>query len=285
MFLLVTLYVVNRQRRLALQQSTHLLEMRVRHRTIDLEKEIDVRRAAEDSLRNTQEELIHTAKMAALGEISASISHELNQPLTAIRTYAESANRMLAKGAQADVSGNLEAIGSLTNRMSNIMSQLRGFSRKSKGERSRLSLALAVKQSLAIFSNEITQNNITVDADLPPEISIVTDPVLFDQVMVNLISNAIHAMEGVDDRRLKIECAIGSDAVSVSVIDSGVGIAREVIDNIFDPFFTTKEVGLGLGMGLSISYRIMANLGGRIDVKNLSPCGAQFTIELPLVNG
>jgi len=282
LLLMATLYWVNRQRRLVLQESTNLLETRVHHRTLELGKEIDERRSAEKTLRDTQEELIQTAKMAGLGEISASISHELNQPLTAIKTYAETANRMLDTRKSKEVSTNLTEIVALTHRMDNIMSQLRGFSRKSTGERSRFSLSLAVAQSLSIFSSEIEQKQIVVKSEIPSEVSLVTDPVLFNQVMVNLVSNAIHALDDVENRVLKIDCTSHESTLAVTVTDTGNGIDRDVLNNIFDPFFTTKEVGLGLGMGLSISYRIMENLGGKIRAENLEPSGARFTIELPL---
>ena len=278
--LLVTLYLVNRQRRLALQDSTELLEQRVQKRTLALENEVEERKKAEQNLHDTQAELIQAAKLAGLGQMSASISHELNQPLTAIRNYAENAQRMLERNQADGASGNLAEIGVLTQRMADIISQLRGFSRKSSGKRSRVSIDEVVNQALGMFQREIASNHIGLQTRIDPELSIVTDPLLLNQVLVNLFSNAIQAMAEVESRHLDIDAYSDNLGIVISVNDSGPGIAPNVIENVFDPFFTTKEVGLGLGLGLSISYRIMESLGGKIEAANSATGGARFELYL-----
>lgn len=284
--LLVSLYLVNRQRRLALQGSTLLLEKRVQHRTQELQNEVEERRKAEQTLRDTQSELIQAAKLAGLGQMSAGISHELNQPLTAIRNYAENAQRLLERNRPHEASENLNEISQLTELMANIISQLRGFSRKSSGDRSQISIAESVNQALSMFQREIEKNNVNINLDIEPELSIVSDPLLLNQVLVNLISNALQAMTEVETRCIDIIASFCDDGIVISISDTGPGIAENVIENIFDPFFTTKEVGLGLGLGLSISYRIMESLGGKISVMKHSTvgkatAGARFELYLP----
>ena len=277
---LVALYLINRQRRMALQFSTEKLEQRVQERTLDLKKEIEVRTAAEQSLRDTQAELIQAAKMAGLGQMSAGLSHELNQPLTAIRNFSENAQRLLERKQLDQVSDNLAEITDITERIAAIITQLRGFSRKSSGERSSVSVAQAVAQALGMFTREIDSGKVRVETDIDPELSLVTDPQLFNQVLVNLINNALQAMHDMPERCITINAVRQSGGVMLEVSDTGTGIAEDVIENIFDPFFTTKTVGLGLGLGLSISYRIMETLGGRIDVANNPGGGARFGLYL-----
>ncbi len=279
--LLVSLYVVNRQRRLALQGSTELLERRVQQRTRELESEIDERKKAEQNLRDTQDELIQAAKLAGLGQMSAGISHELNQPLTAIRSYSKNAQRMLERKQIENASRNLGEIVELTQHMAGIISQLRGFSRKSVGDRTRVSIDKAIDQALSMFRPEIEKNQISVQMNLNPELTVVTDNLLLNQVLVNVFSNAIHAMASATIRQISIDADSRPDGVTISIGDSGPGIPARVIENVFDPFFTTKEVGLGLGLGLSISYRIMESLGGKIEVANCAESGARFELYLP----
>ena len=279
--LLVSLYLVNRQRRLALQGSTLLLEKRVQKRTRELQNEIEERKKTEQSLRDTQAELIQAAKLAGLGQMSAGISHELNQPLTAIRNYSQNAQRMLERQQVDAANRNLAEIDELTTHMANIISQLRGFSRKSSGEQSLVSIRQSVDQAIGLFQTEIDSQKIHLDVQIETEVTVNTDPLLINQVLVNLLSNAIQAMHDSERREINITASKSETDICISLSDTGPGIANDVIENIFDPFFTTKEVGLGLGLGLSISYRIMDSLGGRIEVANNATGGASFELYLP----
>ncbi len=278
--LVISLYFVNRQRQKALAIARDRLEERVQLRTVELRCEVDERRKAEQNLRETQRELIHAAKMAGLGQMSAGIAHELNQPLTAIRAFADNAQRMLKLQKFEPLEGNLQQITELTEKTAGIISQLRGFSRKSQGERKSVSVNNAIEQAFGLFRREIDRNQIVVDKNVDPDLVVETDPQLLNQVLVNLVSNAVDAVSDGEDRRIRVSCERMRGQCRISIADNGPGIPAEVVDNIFDPFFTTKEVGLGLGLGLSISYRIMETLNGSIRACNIENGGACFTICL-----
>ena len=280
LLLLMVLYLLNRQRLLALQGSTELLERRVEQRTVELQNEIEERKKAEQSLRNTQSELIQAAKLAGLGQMSAGISHELNQPLTAIRNYSENAQRFVERNQLDAVSSNLKEINEITEGMAGIIAQLRGFSRKSSGALSQVSLAQAVSQALGMFQRDIDTRHIKVNTAIDPELAVFTDPLLLNQVLVNIISNAIQAMSEMANPCIDIEGSSEAGTIQLQINDSGPGIPENLIENVFDPFFTTKEVGLGLGLGLSISYRIMESLGGKIEAANIAAGGASFRLYL-----
>lgn len=279
--LLASLYLVNRQRQKALVFARDRLEQRVAQRTRELSAEVEERRRTEETLLRTQAELIQTAKMAGLGQISAGISHELNQPITAIRTYTENARRMLARGRHEELAGNLSRITELTGKMSGIITLLRDFSGKSRGERKTLSVREAVEQAIGMFHRELGAAGIDVDVDVTGDLLVHTDPLLLNQVLVNLASNAIHAVTTADRGWIRVSAREAGGFLEIDVEDNGPGISMDVIDNVFDPFFTTKEVGLGLGLGLSISYRIMTILGGGIEAGNRPGAGAHFTLRLP----
>jgi two-component system C4-dicarboxylate transport sensor histidine kinase DctB len=134
---------------------------------------------------------------------------------------------------------------------------------------------------MGLFRREIESSHVEVESRIDPDLSVITDPLLLNQVLVNLFSNAIQAMAAVETHEIEIDARNQDHGIVISISDTGPGIASNVIENIFDPFFTTKEVGLGLGLGLSISYRIMESLGGRIEVANNATGGARFELYLP----
>jgi two-component system, NtrC family, C4-dicarboxylate transport sensor histidine kinase DctB len=270
-----------------LQEANTKLETRVAERTHKLteantllRKEIEDRKRTEVALQHTRSELIHTAKMAALGQMSASINHELNQPLAAIRSYSDNGKLFLQKGRLEDTRWNLEQISELTERMAQIGVQLKLFSRKTSGEMTVVPLHGVIDGALEILSPLIRKSNVEIDVKIQPEnVEVRANYVLLQQVLVNLISNALHAVESCPLREIKISSSRSKGMVSVTVQDSGEGIPPEHLPHIFEPFYTTKQSGQGLGLGLTITERILKEMNGEIHVIEYNS-GAQFNFIL-----
>jgi two-component system C4-dicarboxylate transport sensor histidine kinase DctB len=273
------------QSRKVLQAANEKLEARVSERTQELtemntllRKEIDDRKRAEEALQRTRTELVHTAKMAALGQMSAGINHELNQPLAAIRSYSDNGKMFLAKGRLEDTMWNLEQISELTERMAQIGVQLKQFSRKTSGGITRVPLHGVIDGALEILKPVIRKSEVKIEVTLQPEnLEVRANEVLLQQVMVNLIGNALHAIEGLSRQEIDISARKKTNnTVVIAVEDSGTGINPEHLPHIFEPFFTTKQSGQGLGLGLTITERILHEMNGAIHVVESSRDGAKF---------
>ncbi len=283
------------QRRLALaeklgmeERANHLLEERVARRTAqlsgmneDLRRQVHDRIEAEDALKKAQQDLVQAGKLSALGQMSAGISHELNQPLMAIRSYAENATQYLSRGDSVTAGKNLDRISDLARRMGRIIKNLRTFTRKEGEPLSDIDIAEVVDAALELTEKQLRQAKVSLSWQAP------TTPVLvrggevrLQQVLVNLVSNAIDAMDGQAHKSLEITVRRQAGRVFLSVRDSGPGLDDP--SKIFDPFYTTKTVGRseGMGLGLSISYGIVQSFGGRITGRNHDGGGAVFSMEL-----
>lgn len=242
--------------------------------------------AATAELRATENELVQAAKLAALGQMSAGIAHEINQPLAAIRTFADNATVLLERGKAAMVRDNLAEIASLTDRMAAITRHLKGFARRASGTLGAVDMAAAVPQALALLEARLRRDDVTVALDLPDEPVWVTgEDVRLQQVLVNLFTNAADAMRGCPMRILRVGLALDGDWAVLTVRDTGWGITDDDLGRLFVPFFTTKEAGEGLGLGLSISHGIVRDFGGTITAANHpagngEPGGALFTLRL-----
>lgn len=281
------LYAAHRRRqrerdsvkRVAMQEALVELERRVGQRTADLtEANRRLRQEVEEHER-TRDELIQAAKLAALGQMSAGINHELNQPLTAMRTYADNARTYLERENLEQAGWNLQQISELTGRMAQISGQLKVFSRKASGRLIRVSLRAGMDGARRIVRTRVQQTGAQLVVDLPPgDLYVAADPVQLEQVLVNLIGNACDVLRQRPVRRIDVSARQEGDRVRVRVRDSGPGIAAENLERIFDPFFTTSESGLGLG--LSISHTIVQRLGGSLTVGNAVTGGAVFTLTL-----
>ncbi len=291
--LLLAANIYQRRRRLnermALQERAKAeLEERVQCRTVELSEanahlltEVAERRRAEAERLLMQAELIQATKLAALGQMSAGLSHELNQPLAAIRSYSDTTRAFLALGQHGRVASNLSAISELTERMARIIRHLRTFARKEPTEVGPVLLRAAIEEALELLAPRLHSEQVTVKMAVSGrDIHVVGGHVRLQQVFVNLFTNAADAMHGVREKTLEIGIAEGADGVVATVRDTGTGIAPGVLRNIFDPFFTTKEVGQGLGLGLSISYGIVQQFGGSIKAANHPDGGAVFTVRL-----
>jgi two-component system, NtrC family, C4-dicarboxylate transport sensor histidine kinase DctB len=276
--------------RLEIQRSAQAeLEQRVALRTADLalvntqlESEVAERRATEQQLRQTQADLIQAGKLAALGQMSAALSHEFNQPLTAVKTYADNAAILIERNRIKEVLDNVSRISSLADRMASISRHLRNFARKPNEQLEPVALAEAVKDTLEIARWRLKAADTEVTVDLADErLMVQAGQIRLQQVLVNLISNAADAVEGQAERRITLKARRCPDGkVEITVADNGPGIPDAIAPRIFDPFFSTKGVGKGLGLGLSISYNIIKDFGGNLTAMNQAGGGAMFTITL-----
>nr|WP_183722860.1 sensor histidine kinase [Rhizobium sp. BK060] len=264
------------------------LEQRVEERTADLarvnqriEEEIAERRLTEQKLRQMQADLIQAGKLAGLGQMSAALSHELNQPLAAAKTYVDSASMLIARNRVDEARDNLGRISGLIDRMASISRHLRNFARKPNEKMGPVSLAAAMADTLEIVSARLKVADATLDIDLSePSVAVQAGSVRLQQVLVNIITNAADAVEGLDDRRIHVVSSRDGAKVIVTVRDHGAGVPPSIAERIFDPFFSTKGVGRGLGLGLSISYNIIKDFGGSLSVCNAPDGGAEFRIVL-----
>ena len=294
-FMLVAANIYQRRRRMiermAIQDTArHELETRVLERTqiltetnVKLCDEIDERRRAESELQSTQAELVQASKLAALGQMSAGLSHELNQPLAAIRSYADNAATFLDRTELAPARSNLLGIGELTERMARIIKNLRTYARNEQVPARPVPLPDTINEALSLLEGRLTKDAVTVSIDLPDHLPpVMGGEVRFQQVFINLFTNAIDAMADSPRKHINVRVVTDTGGVQVSVEDSGPGVPSEVLENVFDPFYSTKTVGEGMGLGLSITYGIVRQFGGTITVSNASTGGAVFTLTLPL---
>lgn len=270
------------------ERARNELEHRVAERTADLarvnqqiELEIAERRLTEQELRKTQADLIQAGKLAGLGQMSAALSHEFNQPLAAAKTYADSAALLIDRGRTEEARDNLSRISGLVDRMASISRHLRNFARKPNEKLGPVGLEAVINDTLEIVAARLKAADATLDVDLgrqPP--AVVAGPVRLQQVLVNIITNAADAVEGRPDRTIELKARRKGARVLLTIRDHGPGVPAAIAERIFDPFFTTKGVGKGLGLGLSISYNIVKDFGGSLSVTNHAEGGAVFRIEL-----
>lgn len=279
--------------RIALQEQTKLdLERRIIERTADLERvnhqivtEIAERRMTEQELRRTQDDLVQAGKLAALGQMSAALSHEINQPLAAARNYADSAAILIDRGESAKARENVNQIVSLIDRMATIAKHLRSVARKPDAPLQSIDLRSAVAEAVAMAESRITVANAVVVIDLPDDLPLVkAGAVRLQQVLANILSNAIDAVESSSNREITVSAAQSGQTILLTIRDHGPGVPPAIAARVFDPFFTTKRVGSGLGLGLSISYNIMKDFGGDLRVANNPEGGAAFTMVFAPAN-
>ncbi|WP_411643968.1 ATP-binding protein [Loktanella agnita] len=282
------LLLVATQRRRTLAMLNTQLEQRVRARTVeltvlnaDLRREVAERRAAEALLQKAQDELVQAGKLSALGQMSAGISHELNQPLMAIRSFAENAQNFLSRDKPEVAAQNLGRISELARRMGRIISNLRAFARQEDEPPKDVDIVAVIDAVLEMIGPRVAQEGVQLHWTRPAApVMVRGGEVRLQQVILNLVSNGIDAMEDSDPKVITITLAAEGPLTRVSVRDTGPGIAEP--EKIFDPFYSTKAVGAaeGMGLGLSISYGLVQSFGGAIRGQNHPDGGAIFTVEL-----
>lgn len=276
---------VANQRRV-LKRANEVLESRVAQRTralsdtnAQLRSEVAERVDAERALKRAQEDLIQAGKLSALGKMSAGISHELNQPLMAVQSFADNAVTFLDRGDAKAAAKNLDRVGELTRRMGRIIKTFRAFAGQEKEQLNRVDLKHSVRAAVDLAETQLQRRGVALSLDLP-EVALWVrgGEVRLQQVVLNLITNAVDAMAESAEPKIQI-AAEDSDPVRLSVADNGPGI--DAPDKVFEPFYSTKATGEGMGLGLSISYGLVQSFGGKIRGRNGRDGGAIFEIELP----
>jgi two-component system C4-dicarboxylate transport sensor histidine kinase DctB len=249
----------------------------------DLEATVVARTA---QLRAAQSELIHAGKMAALGQMSAGMVHELNQPLTALRTLSDSAGILLDHHRLDDLRGNLQRISAMVDRLARLTSRLKTFAHKSDQPPQAVPLLRSIVDAQALLDAEVKERDIRVEIDVrPAELSVMADEAAIGSLLINLMRNAIDAMQGAAQRILRVEARAQGERVILSVTDTGPGIRADILPRLFEPFVTSKPAGAGLGLGLVISAQLMRAVGGSVAANNRGQGGACFTVDLPGTGG
>ncbi len=262
------------------------LERRVIARTEDLSRardrlqaEISDHRDTEAKLQIVQQELVQANRLAILGQVAAGVAHEINQPVATIRAYADNARVFLERKQTNPVEENLGAIAALTERIGTITEELKAFARKGRAAPEPVDLRGVIEGAIVLLRSRFAGQLNALDAHLPPPgLFVMGNRIRLEQILINLLQNALEALGGRDDAKVEITVAETPDEVAIAVSDNGPGIPPAILDSLFTPFNTSKEQGLGLG--LVISKDIVADYGGRIDVSS-SDRGTCFTVYLP----
>ena len=279
LLLVLSLYSLNRRKILRL----NLFEeetIKLRELNKKLETEMEQRRRVEKNLLAVEQTLEQHSKLAALGEMSAAISHELNQPLAAMKTYLAGASLLLKRNRPQETVAALMRIDSLIHRMGEITKQLKSFARKNTESFVPLNFNDAILAAMSIMEPQLTQSRIKIETNIPSEpVLIIGDQQRLEQVIINLIRNAIDALDNTDFPSITIALH-KNNSVKFSIRDNGKGIND--LETLFEPFQTSKDPSKGLGLGLAISSNIISEFGGSLSGENITPRGAMFTIKLPL---
>ena len=247
-----------------------------------LQREIAERERVEKNLEVAEQTLAQSSKLAALGEMSAGVSHELNQPLAAMKTYLAGAKLLLQRRRPEEALSSFLRIDDLIDRMGAITRQLKSYARKGGDALEPIDARECVSSAIAMMEPQLKSRKVRITRNLPPDpVMLMADRVRLDQVLINLLRNALDATKSIDDPSIDVILSAGQVA-TITVRDNGPGI--EDLDELFEPFYTTKAPGDGVGLGLAISSGIVNDLGGRLYARNGRAGGAVFEVQLPLLN-
>jgi len=271
----------------ALETANNELERRIAERTTDLRAsnerlkgQIRDRRQAEETLRQAQDELVQAGKLAAIGQMSTSIAHELNQPLAALRTLSGNTVRFIERGALDTASANLRTINDLVDRMGRITASLRAFARRGE-DKGQASLTKAVEAALQLLAARVESSALDLHQAFD-DVELAIDQTRLEQILVNLIGNALDAMQAQPLPVLWLQGEVFEGRYRLRVRDNGHGINAEARKHLFEPFFTTKPGEQGLGLGLTLSASLAAAAGGSLNAEDPAEGGTIFVLVLPL---
>lgn len=246
-----------------------------------LQREIAEREKVQKDLAVAEQTLAQSSKLAALGEMSAAVSHELNQPLAAMKTYLAGARLLLQRKRMEEALSSFQRIDDLIDRMGAITRQLKSYARKGGEAFEPVDLRLCLSSALAMMEPQLKLRVVKITRSIPRQpVMVMADRLRLEQVIINLLRNALDAIKDTKEPQIDLVLAAG-EAATLSVRDNGHGIADLV--NLFEPFYTTKKAGEGIGLGLAISSGIVTDLGGRLTARNAESGGAVFEMQLPIL--
>ncbi|WP_417675735.1 sensor histidine kinase [Roseibium sp.] len=259
------------------QESEELRELNLR-----LTDEVEERKRVERELIKAQEGLARSSRLAAVGQMSAAVAHELNQPLAALRMFVAGTRKFLEKRNIEAATENLSEIDSLQHRMAALTQELKRFARPAESRIETIDLKENIRAAAKIALPRFEETGVDLTVTLPDEpLRLETAPLPVEQVLLNLLRNGADAAAQVADGKVLLEAKRLEEAIVIEVSDNGAGVPEDIREKIFDPFFTTKLSSGGLGLGLSISGRIAEDIGGSLSVATNSFGGATFTLSLP----
>ncbi|AML52942.1 two-component system sensor histidine kinase [Falsihalocynthiibacter arcticus] len=247
-----------------------------------LQREIAEREKVEKHLDMAEQTLAQSSKLAALGEMSAAVSHELNQPLAAMKTYLAGAKLLLLRKRPEEAQASFQRIDDLIERMGAITKQLKSYARKGGDTFQPFDIRSALSSALSMMEPQLKQRHVQITRTIPRDpVIILADQMRLEQVIINLFRNALDATKTAKNPHIEILLTVGETAV-LSLRDNGPGI--DDLDALFEPFYTTKAPGDGVGLGLAISSGIVNDFGGRLTARNAAKGGAVFEVTLPILN-
>ncbi|WP_417552596.1 ATP-binding protein [Marinomonas fungiae] len=281
---LVTFHDMTERKRYEMEitDARNALELRVKERTSELEQANQRLRHEIGEHKATQQELIQTAKLAVLGQLSAGLNHELNQPLTAIRAFADNGLKFLQREKYEQARSNLQHISQLGHHMSDIIARFKVFARKGNVAHTPIDVQSAINGAMKIMQPRFKETGIQAEFPSDVRVVVLADMVFLEQVLVNLLANACDAIleHGTGAKCVQIRVQQQQRKVNIFVRDSGTGLSQDALEHLFEPFYTSKSSGTGLGLGLSISQRIMDSMHGDLSAQNHPQGGAEFCVTL-----
>lgn len=279
MLLLLALALQRRHARRQRAAAQAALQMALQAAHDSLERKV---RERSEALQQAQHQLLHASKLAALGQLSAAMVHEFNQPLAAMRTLSDNAVMLMARGRLPEAQANLARIGRVVGRLGRLTNQLKAFAHKSEAPVSAVPIAGVVDEALALVADRIEALAVQLQVHIqPPELCAAAPAMELEQVLGNLLQNALDALQTAPERRLVLSASAQGSRCHIELRNSGPPIDPSVMASLFEPFVTTKPAGQGLGLGLMISQHLIQQAGGELRARNLPEGGVAFSVDLP----